>query len=311
MSGAELQVWPFGKYSGQPIGKVMEDRNYLEWLLNQPWFAEDYRQIHQLILNHGNEAQDSPEHNGFQIRFLEEPMRLAVARRLGFQELDGELCSKKSVVAQRIAEKLGCEVHETRTPLRVSKVRFEDQGWDVGFDILPASYVAFIEAKHGKDYIELLESWKKPKLAQHNRQLLKAHRGTLDVALYQPSGGRKERVAIELKPDLGDDYPSVLRQIQRYSRDETADRAMQRKARLRLEPLARESRKLLIVRRARFTGVSLEQVKAFFASASVELILEHELDVDELTVPEIEDAVEDFDDDLDGELEAEVEDLFG
>lgn len=271
--GTELRTWPFGKYQGQPIDRVMTDQRYIEWVLNQPWFAEDYSNIRALILNFGNEAQESPEHNAFQIRFLEEDVRLAVARRLGFQELDGDACNKKKAIAKRVAKELGCAVNERQSPLAVSPVRFEEQGWDVAFDVLPASYVSFLDAKHGKDYVALLESWGKPKLAAMHQERIKAHHATLDVAVYEPNAVRKVQVKVELKPDLGDDYPSVLRQIQRYAAP--ADAKKPRRGRTAQTPL---ERKVLIVRRARFTTVTFEQVKAFFASADVELMLELELE---------------------------------
>jgi len=285
----EDQLWPFGKYQGQPVDRVMADHSYLEWVLNQPWFAEDYSRLHGLIINFGNESQDSPEHNAFQIRFLDEEVRLAVARRLGFEELDGAVCGKQKAVARRIGKELGCVVHEKESQLRVSAVKFEESGWDVAFDILPASYVAWLDAARGKDYVELLEGWGKPKLAESNRGKLKAHHGTLDVAVYEPNSFRRPRVLVELKPDLGDDYPSVLRQIQRYPGGENESFAETGRVRRSSGRGAQGSRgskagaprelKVLIVRRARFSTVSFEQVKAFFASANVLFILESELDV--------------------------------
>lgn len=304
MASGELtqgdQLWPFGKYQGQPIDRVMADHSYLEWVLNQPWFAEDYGRLHRLIVNFGNEAQDSPEHNAFQIRFLEEEMRLAVARRLGFEELDGEVCGKQKAIARRIGRELGCRVHEKESPLRVSAVKFEESGWDVAFDILPASYVAFIDAKHGQAYVEFLDSVKKHKQAELNRNRLKAHHGTLDVAVYEPNRAKRPRVLVELKPDLGDDYPSVLRQIQRYPGGENESFAETGRVRGRSrrplqfrdgrEVAPSRDRKILIARRARFTTVTLEQVRAFFASASVELILEHELQLRDPALDAVVDA---------------------
>jgi len=294
------QLWPFGKYQGQPIDRVMADHSYLEWVLNQPWFAEDYGRLHGLIVNFGNEAQDSPEHNAFQIRFLEEEMRLAVARRLGFEELDGAVCGKQKAIARRIGRELGCRVHEKESPLRVSAVKFEESGWDVAFDILPASYVAFIDAKDGQAYVDFLDSVKKHKLAELNRNRLKAHHGTLDVAVYEPNKAKRPRVLVELKPDLGDDYPSVLRQIQRYPGGENESFAETGRVRGRSrrplqfkggrEVAPSRDRKILIARRARFTTVTLEQVRAFFASASVELILEHELDLRDPALDAVVDA---------------------
>jgi len=257
------RLWPFGKYRGQAVERAMADHSYMEWVLAQPWFPEDYPQIHGLIIGTTTgEPQDSPEHNEFQMRFLDEAVRLAVARRLGFQELDGKICERRRAITKRVADGMTCPVHERERALGVSGVRFEDQGWDVAFEIIPASYVAWIDAPYRKDYIELLERWDMGALAAKTKARIQPNHGTLDVAVYTPNPGRRPRVVIELKPDLGDDYPSVLRQMQRY-------------------PVSKKGgeRKLLIVRRARFTTVSYEQVKAFFKTADITLLMEWELEI--------------------------------
>ena len=257
------KLWPFGKYRGQAVERAMADHSYMEWVLAQPWFPEDYPQIHGLIIGTSTgEPQDSPEHNAFQIRFLDEDVRLAVARRLGFQELDSTTCEKRKGIAKRVSKELGAPIQERELALGVSAVKFEDQGWDVSFEIRPASYVAWLSAERGKEYIELLDRWGMGAMATKTRERLRASHATLDVAVYEPNTARRPRVLIELKPDLGDDYPSVLRQIQRYP----------------TSPKARE-RKLLIVRRARFTTVSFEQVKAFFKTADITLLMEWELEI--------------------------------
>ena len=258
------RLWPFGKYRGQAVERAMADHSYMAWVLAQPWLADDYPQLYALITgSNSGEPQDSPEHNEFQIRFLDEQVRLAVARRLGYQELDGAICGKRKAIARKVGRELGCPVSERQLPLSVSAVRFEDQGWDVSFEIRPASYAAWLDAaSYGKLYIELLEGWGMAKLALKMRNRLRESHATLDVAVYEPNTARRPRVVIELKPDLGDDYPSVLRQMQRYP----------------TSPKLKE-RKLLIVRRARFTTVSFEQVKAFFKSADITLLMEWELEI--------------------------------
>lgn len=283
----EIKVWPFGKHRGKAVDIVLSDHSYVEWLLHQPWFAEDYAAIYRLITGANSEADASPEHNEFQIRFLEEESRLAVAKVLDFHDLDGETVAKKKSIAKRVAKELGCVVHEREIGLSVSGARFEERGWDVAFEIHPASYVAWLDAEHGKDYIELLESWGMAKLAAKNRQLLKEHRGTLDVAVYQPNTSRSPRVTIELKPDLGNDYPSVLRQIQRYALYEEEYGGNGGRSRGKAASKKVPDRKLLIARRARFSSVSYEQVKAFFKSADITLLMEHELDGFAVISPEL------------------------
>lgn len=260
-ASTDLNIWPIGRYKGKPLDVVMADDSYIQWILSRPWFPEDYPRLYTLIQNFGNELQNSPEHNEFQMGFLDERLRLAVAKHIGYRDLDADTCRKKKAIARKVAGELAVPLKERELPLRVSSVGFEEDGWDVVFDILPASYVSWVDSKpHGKDYVALLESWGKSQLAARNRARLKELKGSLDVAIYEPNGARRPRVLIELKPELGDDYPSVLRQIKRYP-----------------ERNPGKDRKLLIVRRASFTTVSFEQVKAFFATADVLLIREWEL----------------------------------
>ena len=69
-----------------------------------------------------------------------------------------------------------------------------------------------------------------------------------------------ESVHVECKPDLGDDYPAVLRQVQRYMSGEhffgTA---------------------CVLVRRHAFEGVTWEQVQKIFAASKVRLLAESEV----------------------------------
>lgn len=65
-------------------------------------------------------------------------------------------------------------------------------------------------------------------------------------------------IRVECKPDLGDDFPTVLRQVTRYER-EHGDRCC------------------VVVRRASFERVAWEQVAAMFAASKVTLLREAQL----------------------------------
>lgn len=70
-------------------------------------------------------------------------------------------------------------------------------------------------------------------------------------------------VRVEIKPDLGDDYPAVLRQVQRYpiGHDSPSDAG-----------------RVVLVRRHRFEQVTWEQVRSIFAASRILLLAEAELD---------------------------------
>jgi hypothetical protein len=45
---SKLEIIPFGKYKGQPVDALAQDRQYCEWLLQQDWFPARYPAIHTL-----------------------------------------------------------------------------------------------------------------------------------------------------------------------------------------------------------------------------------------------------------------------
>ncbi|MGA8649990.1 MAG: hypothetical protein WB677_05110, partial [Xanthobacteraceae bacterium] len=65
-------VVPFGKYKGQPIEVLAQDRPYLDWLTAQDWFRERYSGIYTLIVNNFTEPAETPDHNALQVLFLED-----------------------------------------------------------------------------------------------------------------------------------------------------------------------------------------------------------------------------------------------
>lgn len=174
---------------------------------------------------------------------------------------------------------------------------FEDRGWDLTFGIAPAALViatAEVELPactcgpclhdecgpdskcNGGSF-----AWCRHKKHQENRPLLRypeahcwdrcpwhdrdmgllmdPHDGYADLGLeFTPSWDH--RIGVELKPDLGDDFPAVLRQVLRYENHHGDGRGV-------------------IVRRHQFTTVTWDQVKEMFASSGVTLIAESELEV--------------------------------
>jgi hypothetical protein len=52
------EVVPFGKYKGQPIEVLANDRGYLDWLTAQSWFRERYAGIYTLIINNFGEPSE-------------------------------------------------------------------------------------------------------------------------------------------------------------------------------------------------------------------------------------------------------------
>jgi uncharacterized protein (DUF3820 family) len=65
------EVVPFGKYQGRSFKAMVKDRKYVDWLLAQPWFREQFGEWYSLITTHYQEPTETPEHNAFQVKFLD------------------------------------------------------------------------------------------------------------------------------------------------------------------------------------------------------------------------------------------------
>ena len=103
------EIVPFGKHKGKPIEALLDDREYLDWLLSQAWFQQRYGNIYQIVINNGQEPSETPEHNAMQVRFLDRDFRL----RFAHLTLDEVLI----------------ELMDVREP------KFEVEGVDAAFDV--------------------------------------------------------------------------------------------------------------------------------------------------------------------------------
>lgn len=78
------KVVPFGKWKGQPVQRLAEDRSYFEWLCSQPWFREKFEDLYQAVVQRkfevvvtvpgagAVEPSETPAHNAIQVLFLED-----------------------------------------------------------------------------------------------------------------------------------------------------------------------------------------------------------------------------------------------
>ena len=228
----------FGKYKGRPIEEVLDDDlNYLQWLANQPWFREQHVSLYKIIINRGPEPQDTPEHNAIQVRFL-----------------DGAFCYKFCSVYSFIWKKMFAEqkseleesAKDCLKHINEHKAYIAQLKTDI--ERLSAEIALKGDTKHGYDYKETRRNDCIRNLAaaekglerdrRRHRELKSIYdrlvasgepvikfkvgfevRG-VDVRLripgwYHGLGWKDDTLSIEIKPTVGDDYPSVLRQMKR------------------------------------------------------------------------------------------------
>jgi hypothetical protein len=161
-------VVPFGKYRGQPVAVLMRDQSYLDWLAGQEGIRRQYPWLF------GAAAEETPEHNRYQVLFLDDEFAHDVYEHYfpGVLERDHR------------RDLAGGDYVEMQGPLKTRRlpvVTFEDR----------------IERRDGYRVVQS---------------------GSADVALslYKRSpygNGTGSTLRIEIKPQMGDDYPAVLRQM--------------------------------------------------------------------------------------------------
>jgi hypothetical protein len=169
-------VVPFGKHKGRTVAELLtHDPSYAEWITNQGWVAERFAELHAAILSRGAASDDSPEHNLIQARFLEPLFRAAFA--LAAQGTPWTVASWK-------LDRIRNYKRWIADPTDTATGKIEDiQFWsDARFEQRGVDVVLAWDFRLPGHY-----GWDSPHLS-HN---------------------------IEIKPSLGDDFPSVMRQMQR------------------------------------------------------------------------------------------------
>jgi len=283
---------PFGKHKGQPIEILLADPGYRDWILAQPWVRDRYPSFHQVIINYGGEPAETPEHNEMQAAFLDGGRCFALARLLWPRRSWGlDAVRVPAETAGRLAEFDAYLSREDDAAVIIGR-KFERDGWDVAFGIEPAGSVWHVTSMppctcapcdHG-DCREDARCHGGTGYCRHDRDSKSTPEpGSRDPGLHCDescpwgyasttarwllAGHDDDRhdwpnwdgeVLVELKPDLGDDYPAVLRQVCRY-------------------PRKYDDRRVVVARRLGFTSVTRDQVTEIFAASGIALIAEADI----------------------------------
>lgn len=180
----QQDIIPFGKYRGQPLERLSTDRQYMDWLAAQPWFRERYANLYTIIINNFSApSDDTPEHNAMQALFLEKEFSLKFVNfcRPNWHRYEAEikcenlLSSTENGPKNLVIYNLYMKFFEADSELDFQTyVEFENKGLDV---VLSAG-CRLIQDKIKNDIIVYS--------AEHR---------------------------IEIKPSIGDDFPTVLRQV--------------------------------------------------------------------------------------------------
>lgn len=178
---------PFGKHKGKPVEFLAEDPQYCNWLTAQPWFREKYGNFYTLIVNNFTECNDTPEHNRLQAKFMDDIFCLKLWKLL---KPEDSVFFDHSKTLDFLCKKISATAS---APLNVSDIqicsrgpvfdrRFEERGVDV---LLNGRWEMGVYGP--KKFCP----WNDCEFSSHL------------VAQF------------ELKPVVGDDYPTILRQMKR------------------------------------------------------------------------------------------------
>lgn len=111
----------FGKYKNQPVEIMIEDTDYCSWFLAQTDMQKKYAWLYQIIQN-AIKAEDTPEHNALQMRFMDKDYCIKVGnyffelnkKKLSkeFQTIYTDYTKTESTTKKEIIEKLSKELTE-------------------------------------------------------------------------------------------------------------------------------------------------------------------------------------------------------
>lgn len=184
---------PFGKYRGQPIEAIAEDRQYIEWLAQQSWFRDKHAHLYSIVINNFCEPSDTPEHNELQAKFLDPEFRFrfayAVSRRLRSYLID----------EHHYYDELSRCVHASLSRITKPEIRYPDSDQlscetsGLKFEETKGVDVSFAVSFGWGHYIDV----------------------SLRNIIWICSEMNRLRFAIEVKPEVGDDYPAIIRQMKR------------------------------------------------------------------------------------------------
>jgi hypothetical protein len=230
-------VVPFGKYKGQTVAELLAtDPQYADWLLAQGWLSQRFAELHAAIMSRGAGSDDTPEHNALQARFLSEDFRAAfLLAALG----DTLMRKRANYIAYTKASQA-----ETQDKIREMLGNHQKNlAGNRSYYILPVArpkglshhYYAGEPIDDAERALEraLAEALTKATLAQQidldrvTRLFTKVwsfEQGGVDVVIGYEFSDSPDPVLhqrmdytfmIELKPTMGDDFPTIIRQMKR------------------------------------------------------------------------------------------------
>lgn len=293
-------IVPFGKYKGEEIEAIaIRDPAYIQWLGQQAWFEEKFHHLAETLLaGFKSPSQDTPEHNAMQIQFADEqfcwkfcqaatkigpplivergmssifeiqdflktitPGKMEVPREFldlaGYEERTSRINGIGDYYRSRIEEmKAIKQKYEERFPFAVAEARdkralriklgISDLVFEQGTDVV---FVA-------QGWWPVLEGWK------YADEKDRFGRGLQNWKFHFGTNGYFKKFAVECKPFVGDDYPAILRQINKQRRSQFSPS---------------NAAWYLMIRDFKSKSIGREQLAAFFRQSNIGIIFEKDV----------------------------------
>jgi hypothetical protein len=237
---------PFGKYKDQPIDLVLADQDYVEWLAGQPgimtMMQKRFPAIFNIITVGSPRTEDTPEHNKMQALFL--------SRDFQYAFIESVLGESVYSIAQEVASKRQSEIiaklprahelcGEAIIKLERDIVRFERDSCSAASEwvketkkkLSNVQSVAEKLSNPQNETQEILEPKIQPEFECGYDLLVRANWPSVrwrfnsrdweigafghEIWALEEYFAKSIQFRIELKPQIGDDFPSVLRQVKR------------------------------------------------------------------------------------------------
>jgi hypothetical protein len=269
---------PIGKYRGQPVEVLANDRSYCEWLTAQSWFRDQHPNLYAIIINNFAQPNETPEHNQMQVKFLDETWRKKLVVRLlprtAFTP-DGFLNK-----VQQFEANCHCLVPNEHGGLNLWSLHKGDHG------VEPYWIEGTGSSRGPIRQVKVPSSWPVHELAAgepsfEDDGIDVAYRAWSDESEDWPFTNASLSILlnIEIKPQVGDDFPAILRQINRQREGvRTVPRTNNRGYTSHVrEEYQRPGWWVILIRR--YEGsVSYEDMCAFMRASSITVVCESEIE---------------------------------
>lgn len=269
-SMGKTNVVPFGKYRGQPLEVLRHDPEYVQWALDNGVVSETkYRAVYVFLTGAAGESHDTPEHNRYQVMFLEPDFAGEVFDRR-YPNVRGRV-----VMDRRRSDFFRLNPSPEWKGIEPRTLGYNTEYWaretarcsdlsDYQKDSLAGHQKDLRDYRIYKEQLAAWTSWREGEVdypveayelpeveVQFEVKAMdyggRVRGGSADVVMA--CAGHQSRV--EIKPSMGDDFPAVLRQMQSSYCD------------------------ILYLGGYNGVGSTLQQVKKLFALSKI-LVLEHQ-----------------------------------